>query len=319
MSRVRGQALLTDISSLVDRVKTLELVTFGDDNSAPPVQDAFTVGSISVPVSSALSASAAVYVPSAQSTSASVSSSVVDLAASSSQVYVTPLAERLRGGAPTASVSNSESVEMIVPKTAEQFLARWAALSEAEREAFELDQCGSAEQTVVNEALKKTNLRTAEYLKLMAQQLSESKDEAAAAKAEAAAARLAADAAVAGQAQQAAQVNKSDVHKPKPPPSFENKEKDLPIQKWLPVVESYLEGCPDKDYLRNASSFLGGKPRSFWQSKFDLRLKSGPPIDNPSEFFREVMMSGYGLKDDVQGYWDTCPEQASSEAWRGHL
>ena len=53
MSRARGQDFLTDISSLVDRVKTLELVTFGDDNSAPPVQDAFTVGSISVPVSSA--------------------------------------------------------------------------------------------------------------------------------------------------------------------------------------------------------------------------------------------------------------------------
>src|SRR3569623_448951 len=48
MSRARGQDFLTDISSLVDRVKTLELVTFGDDNSAPPVQDAFTVGSISV-------------------------------------------------------------------------------------------------------------------------------------------------------------------------------------------------------------------------------------------------------------------------------
>jgi hypothetical protein len=70
-------------------------------------------------------------------------------------------------------------------------------------------------------------------------------------------------------------------------------------------VESYLAECPDKDYLRNASSFLAGKPRSFYQSKYDLRIKSGPPIDSPVEFFREVMLSGYGLKDDVQGYWDT--------------
>ena len=25
------------------------------------------------------------------------------------------------------------------------------------------------------------------------------------------------------------------------------------------------------------------------------------PIDNPPEYFREVMMSGYGLKDDIAG------------------
>src|SRR3569623_1093153 len=137
MSRNRRQDFLTDISSLVDRVKTLELVTFGDDNSAPPVQDAFTVGSISVPVSSSLSASAAAFVPSAHSASASVSDSVADLSASSRQVYITPLADRLRGGAPVASEQNFESDEMIVPKTAEQFLARWAALSEDEREVFE--------------------------------------------------------------------------------------------------------------------------------------------------------------------------------------
>ena len=296
--RARGQDFLTDISSLVDRVRTLELVTFGDDNSAPPVQDAFTVGSISVPVSSTLSASAAAFVPSAHSASDPVSESVAAFSADNRQVYATPLADRLRGGAPSVSEQNSDPVEMIVIKTAEQFLARWATLSEEEREAFELEQSSSPEQAVVNEALKKTNLRTNQYLKLMAQQLSESK-------AEAAAARAAADAAVAAQAQQAAQVNKSDSIKPKPPPSFKNKEKDLPIQKRLPVVENYLHGCPDQDYLRNACSFLGGKPRSFWQSKYDLRLKSGPPIDNPAEFFREVMLSGYGLKDDVQGYWDT--------------
>jgi hypothetical protein len=75
-------------------------------------------------------------------------------------------------------------------------------------------------------------------------------------------------------------------------------------QKWLLIVESYLAECLDKDYLRNASLFLA-KPRSFYQSKYDLRMKFGPPIDNPVEFFREVMLSGYDLKDDVQGYWNS--------------
>ena len=294
----RGQDFLQDIGSLVDRVRTLELVTYGDSNPAPPVQDTFTVGSVSVPVSSALSASAAVFAPSAQSVPVSAPASVTAHSVCSSQVLVTPLAGRLRGGAPSGNEQTSESVDMIVIKTAEQFLARWATLTEEEREAFELEETSNPEQAVVNEALKKVNLRTNQVLKLMAQQLSESK-------AEAAAARTAADAAVAAQAQQAAQVNKPDPIRAKPPPSFENKEKDLSIQKWLPVVESYLSECPDKDYLRNASSLLSGKPRSYWQSKYDLRLKSGPPIDSPPEFFREVMMAGYGLKDDVQSYWDT--------------
>jgi hypothetical protein len=37
---------------------------------------------------------------------------------------------------------------MIVIKTADQFLARWATLSEEEREAFELEQTSNPEQAV---------------------------------------------------------------------------------------------------------------------------------------------------------------------------
>lgn len=86
---------------------------------------------------------------------------------------------------------------------------------------------------------------------------------------------------------------------------FENKKKALSFQKWLPVVENHLSQCPDKNYSRIACSYLGGKPRSFWQKKFYLRLKEGTPIENPSEFFRETMLAGYGLTHDVQLYWDT--------------
>ena len=57
--RVRGQEFLTDIGSLVTRVRTLELDTFGETDSTPSVQESIVVGSISVPVSSTLSASAA--------------------------------------------------------------------------------------------------------------------------------------------------------------------------------------------------------------------------------------------------------------------
>lgn len=313
--RVRGQDFLTDISSLVGRVRTLELVTFGEDESPPSVQESIVVGSISVPVSSALSATAAEFAPAAISASAPASASASVSVASSSlstppeiltpssalvsdsrKVYVTPLADRLRGGAPSGSEQTSGSVDMLVIKTAEQFLARWAALnSDAERKAFELEHSNSPEQVVVNEAVKKCGVRTQLALDEMQALLMESR-------AEAAAARAAADAAIAAQANQ---VNHSETHKPKPPPSFENKEKDLSIQKWLPVVENHLNGCADKDYLRIASSYLGGKPRSFWQSKYDLRLKEGTPIENPPEFFRETMLAGYGLKDEVQTYWDT--------------
>lgn len=298
--RVRGQGFLTDISSLVTRVRTLELVTFGETDSTPSVQESILVGSISVPVSSTLSASAAAFVPVAQSVSAPESVSTTDpVSAGDRQVYITPLADRLRGGAPSASEQTSEAETMVIIKTADQFLLRWAALPEEERAAFEQEHASNPEQVVVNEAMKKLFLRQQHTMTLMAQQL-------AASQAEAVAARAAADAAIAAQAQQAAQVNNSEpAMKPKPPPSFENKEKDLPMAKWLPVVENYLSGCPDKDYLKMASSLLNGKPRSFWQSKYDLRLKEGPPIVNPPEFFREVMMSGYGLKDETQQYWDT--------------
>ena len=125
--RARGQDFLTDISSLVGRVRTLELVTFGEDESPPSVQEAIVVGSIYEPVSSALSATAAPFAPAAISASVpnsvpvsepalstisapanSASSSA--LVSDSRKVYVTPLADRLRGGAPSGSEQTSGTV-----------------------------------------------------------------------------------------------------------------------------------------------------------------------------------------------------------------
>jgi hypothetical protein len=78
--------------------------------------------------------------------------------------------------------------------------------------------------------------------------------------ANAAAARTQANAALAAHAAQPAN---SKRFKPAPSPKFENKDKDLKIRKWLPVIEEHYEGCPPEDYFHLASSHLSGKPRSF--------------------------------------------------------
>jgi hypothetical protein len=52
--------------------------------------------------------------------------------------------------------------------------------------------------------------------------------------------------------------------KPATPHRYENKDKDMEICKWLPVVGDYARTCNDGDYLRIVSSFLHGKPRSYF-------------------------------------------------------
>jgi hypothetical protein len=79
----------------------------------------------------------------------------------------------------------------------------------------------------------------------------------------------------------------------------------LEIRKWLPVIEEPYEGCPPEDYLRLASSHLSGKPRSFYQSKYDAFKASGAVMADPRAFFKDTMLSGYGLKEESQTFWDT--------------
>lgn len=295
-TRIRGAEFLQDINSLVGRVRSLELAVQPDSVGHVSTGNSIEIGSIAIPLRSTLSAKAAAFVPDSHYESASESETKTESVSSSRQVLVTPLSTRLRGGAPTTS-ETSGSGSMVIIKSTEQFLTKWAALPENEREAFEIEQTSNAESSVVNAALCKLVLRAQVAHQAMTQRLKAAEDDAAAA-------RQQADAAIAAQAAQVNHPPAEPTMKPKPPPSFENKAKDMSVLKWLPVVESYLQGCPDNDYLKMASSFLSGKPRSFWQSKYDLRMKSGPPIDNPPEFFREVMISGYGLKDESQEYWN---------------
>ena len=95
--------------------------------------------------------------------------------------------------------------------------------------------------------------------------------------------------------------------KASPPAKFENKEKDLKIREWIPVVEDYLRNAPNAEYLRMASSYLSGKPRSYWMSQYESYRRNyagaEPPV--PRQFFRETMEHGYGLRDETQSHWDT--------------
>lgn len=104
-SRTRGQDFLSDISSLVNRVRTSELVTYGDEPEGSSVSDqhSIVVGTISVPVTSALSASAVPFAPASASAPTSVSGSEPASQPTYAAVCeeITPL---------TASVSNSREV-----------------------------------------------------------------------------------------------------------------------------------------------------------------------------------------------------------------
>lgn len=207
-------------------------------------------------------------------------------------VYVTPMQLRSASGT-EAPVGTQQSVEAMAPSAAvTAFLTEWASAdSEDARIAVEDAHLASPDSAVVVEVLKKRSARDRAALASLMTRVEASDANAAAARAQA-------DAAL------AAQASGSDKFKPAPPPRFENKEKDMEIRRWVPIVEEHYVDCSDADYLRLASSHLSGKPRSFWQSKYDARKASGEPIADPRAFFRETMYSGYGLKEEVQGYWD---------------
>jgi hypothetical protein len=75
----------------------------------------------------------------------------------------------------------------------------------------------------------------------------------------------------------------------------------MEIRKWLPIVEVYARTCADGNYLCAVGSYLHGKPRSYFQSKYDAykAANGGAEPANPWEFFRETMISGYGLSDQT--------------------
>ena len=120
-----------------------------------------------------------------------------------------------------------------------------------------------------------------------------------------------------GRAQnQIAAANANAVARAAAPSKFENKESGPDIRQWLPMIEEYLNATPNAEYLRIASSYLNGKPRSFWMSTWEAwqaanpgaypgSANPGPFVGNARAFFRETMIRGYGLRTPIQSYWDT--------------
>ena len=93
-----------------------------------------------------------------------------------------------------------------------------------------------------------------------------------------------------------------------PPSKFENKESGPTIRQWLPLVEEYLAATPNNEYIRIASSYLAGKPRSYWVSQWEVYQAQNPaqpyPV-NARQVFNEIMIRGYGLRAPEQTYWDS--------------
>jgi hypothetical protein len=114
---------------------------------------------------------------------------------------------------------------------------------------------------------------------------------------------------IARQAQAGAQgAANVDHFRPAAPPKYGDKKKGEHVGHWLPVIEDYLQIALDADYIRLASSYLEGGPRSLWTKVFEAYKAANhgarkPP--NPRQFFRETLEANYGLQDLDQKYWDT--------------
>jgi hypothetical protein len=195
----------------------------------------------------------------------------------------------------SSSGSSAMAAPMQYANTAPAFLAAWnAAFNDNARQALEQVALTHGTTAVRVEALLKRNERSRADMATLQASLNAATAAVNAANANAQAAQAVAAAAIAS------------TFKPATPPRYENKDKDMEIRKWLLVVEDYARTCNDGDYLRIVSSFLHGKPRSYFQSKYDAykAANGGAEPANPREFFRETMISGYGLSDQTQVYWD---------------
>jgi hypothetical protein len=68
-----------------------------------------------------------------------------------------------------------------------------------------------------------------------------------------------------------------------------------------------LRTAPDADYIRLASSYLEGGPRSLWTSVYEAHkaANGGAEPPNPRVFFRETLENNYDLQNLEPKYWDT--------------
>ena len=212
---------------------------------------------------------------------------------SSRSVYVTPVKKVLRA----QSVDSAESgVSMAAPPpaapdftqcTAAQFEAYWQALgTEAVRVAAETLALGADNPPVAVVALTHRQERDNARIARLNNQLGIAQAQIAAANAQATA-------------------------RASPPSKFESKEGGPDIRQFLDNLEEYLVNTPNAEYIRIASSYLNGKPRSYWTSQWTVYQRehaAAPYPANARQVFREVAYAGA----DVLGYL----EQVVSGIWQ---
>jgi hypothetical protein len=78
-----------------------------------------------------------------------------------------------------------------------------------------------------------------------------------------------------------------DRFRPAAPPKFGNKKQSGHVRQWTPMIEDYLRTAPDADYIRLASSYLEGGPRSLWTTVYEAykAAHGGNEPPNPRQFF----------------------------------
>jgi hypothetical protein len=205
---------------------------------------------------------------------------------SSSETPIVPVSVAARAAMADAGQAGGAPVPPppLAHATGAQFNALWdAAVTDQARAALEQEAITrSPLQDVQIAAMLKINLRLQAQVGQLASQIT--------------AAQTAAQAA-----------GNVDRFRPPAPPKYGNKNRSGHVRQWTPMIEDYLRTAPDADYIRLASSYLEGGPRSLWTTVYKAykaaHVGNEPP--NPRQYFRETLEANYGLQDLDQKFWDT--------------
>jgi hypothetical protein len=178
------------------------------------------------------------------------------------------------------------------------FLAAWnTAPSDQARNNLEQEAVnGSPAQDVQFGAMLKINLRLQATVGQLTNRVAQAQGQVVAANV------------LARQAQAAAQgAANVDRFRPSAPLKYGDKKKVEHVGHWIPIIEDYLRTAPDADYIRLASSYFEGGPRTLWTNVYEAfkRANGGNEPPTPCQFFRETLEANYGLQDLDQKYWDT--------------
>jgi hypothetical protein len=203
-----------------------------------------------------------------------------------------------RGGLGGAQHGGGAQKQPLAYNTAAQFLGMWnnCAIDVARQNLEQQAITRSPVAEVQMAAMVKSNLRLQATIGALTGQVGAA--QAAATAANQAAANAQAVATAAGNV---------DRFRPAAPPRYGNKKKDADVKQWIPIIEGYLRTAPAADYIRLASPYLEGGPRSLWTSVYEAweAANGGAKPPNPRQFFCDTSESDYGLQDLEQKYLDT--------------